>query len=235
MPLKPTIYILLFVLSATFLASCSNTKFLSGDQLLYTGRNKLTVIGPEKYKNRNDAKQVIESVTSFKPNNSVAGKRMLPPGGLWIYNYMKPKEMEKKSISRWFYRTFSKEPILVSQVNPEMRSKKLESELFNSGFFHSSVSSKIDTSARNPRKAKITYTIKLDHPFIYNSVFFAPAETALDSLISSYPIGNKIKPGDVFNLGNVKAETKKIISLVNENGYYFFNSDNILWTADTMR
>ncbi len=229
----PRLYIPTLVLAALTVASCSNTKFLGEDQLLYTGRNKVKIISPDKIKNKKAAEDLINNVTSYKPNNSVAGKRILPPGGLWIYNYMKPKE--KGKIAKWFYKKFSVEPVLVSQVNPEMRSKKLESELFNIGFFHSSVLSKTDTSSKNAHKAKITYIVKLGSPFVYNSISFAPAEDALDSLINSYEKNIKIKPGDVFNLSAVKEETKKITSLVNEKGYFYFNSGDIQWTADTLR
>jgi len=233
MPPKPTINTLLFILSAMVLASCSNTKFLTDDQMLYTGRNKITLIAPDNYRNQKSANHVIETVTSYKPNNAIAGKRLSPPVGLWIYNYMKPRENRK--FAKWFYRTFSVEPVLVSQVNPEIRSQKLESELFNIGFFHSTVWSKIDTSAKNPRKARITYTVKLDHPFVYNSISFAPPADTLDSLINSYEKDIKIKPDDVFNLELVKAETRRITSMVTEKGYYFFNAGDIQWTADTIR
>jgi len=233
MHLKSNTYILLCILSSLILASCSNTKFLTGDQLLYTGRNKVKVISPENIKNKKAADEVIQSVTSYKPNNSLGGKRILIPGGLWIYNYMKPRE--KGKILKWFYKKFAVEPVLISQVNPEIRSKKLESELYNIGFFHSTVSAKIDTSLRNPRKAKITYTVKLYNPFVYNSISFAPAQDALDSLINSYGKKIKIKPDDVFSLSAVKSETKKITSLVNEKGYFYFNAGNIEWIADTLR
>jgi outer membrane protein assembly factor BamA len=223
----------LFILSALILTSCSNTKFLTADQMLYTGRNRVNVISPENSKNQKAADQLIQTVTSYKPNNALGGKRVLPPWGLWIYNYRKPGE--KGKLSKWFYKTFSVEPVLVSQVNPEMRSKKLESELFNIGYFHSIVSAKIDTNSRNPRKAKITYTIRLGDPFMYNSISFAPPADALDSLINSREKNLEIKPGDVFSLNDIKAETKKITSLVNENGYYYFNAGNIEWIADTIR
>jgi len=95
---KSPAYNLLLAMAILVLASCSNTRVLTGDQLLYTGRNKVTVISPEKYKNRKAAEQVIQSVTSYKPNNALGGKRMLPPGGLWIYNYMKPRETENSQI-----------------------------------------------------------------------------------------------------------------------------------------
>jgi outer membrane protein assembly factor BamA len=224
---------LIFILAALALASCSNTKFLVDDQMLYTGRNKVKVISPESSKNQKAADQVIQSVTSYQPNNALAGKRVLPPGGLWIYNYMKPPE--KRKILKWFYKTFAVEPVLVSQVNPDMRSKKLESELFNIGYFHATVSAKIDTSSRNPRKAKITYTVKPGIPFMYNSITFVPPVDALDSLINSHEKHLKIKPGEIFRLNDVKTETKKITSLVNEKGYYFFNAGDIEWIADTIR
>ncbi len=233
MHLKSNTYILILILSALILASCSNTKFLTDDQMLYTGRNKVKIISPENIKNKKAADQVIQTVTSYKPNNSLGGKRVLIPGGLWIYNYMNPGE--KRKIGKWFFKTFSVEPVLISQVNPEMRSKKLKSELYNIGFFHSTVTAQIDTSSRNPRKAKITYIVKLDNPFVYNSISFAPAQDALDSLINSYEKNIRIKAGDVFSLNSVKSETKKITALVNEKGYYYFNTGNIEWIADTLR
>ncbi len=52
MHLKSKKYILLLILSVLLTASCSNTKFLSGDQLLYTGKNKVKVISPENNKNQ---------------------------------------------------------------------------------------------------------------------------------------------------------------------------------------
>ncbi len=70
---------------------------------------------------------------------------------------------------------------------------------------------------------------------MYNSISFAPPVDALDSLINSHEKDLKIKPGDVFSLNAVKDETKKITALVNENGYYYFNSGNIEWIADTLR
>ncbi len=70
---------------------------------------------------------------------------------------------------------------------------------------------------------------------MYNSISFAPAQDPLDSLINSYEKKIKIKPEDVFSLGAVKSETKKITSLVNEKGYYYFNAGDIEWIADTLR
>jgi len=217
------------ILSAMILVSCSNTKLLTGDQLLYTGKQEV-IISPGKFKDRK-VKSRIEAVTAFKPNNAMGGKRLLPPGGLWIYNYRKPAEDSTKP--GWFYRTFATEPVLVSTVNPQMRCQKLESELFSIGYFHASVWSAVDTSPRNPRKAGITYYIEPDSVFRYHKISFAPPVDAVDSLINSFQSDLALKPDDVFDLAIVKAETRRITSRLLQEGYYYFTQDHVKWIADT--
>jgi outer membrane protein assembly factor BamA len=226
---KVTPYGFLLLLAVLVLGSCSNTRFLTGDQLLYTGKKEV-IISSGKFNNPK-ARQTIESVTSFKPNNALAGKRVLPPGGLWIYHYWKPDTGRKQP--GWFFRTFSTEPVLVSAVNPEARSQKLESELFSKGFFRARVWASIDTSRRNPRKAGITYYIEPDQPFRYQTISFAPPVDAVDSLINGFQEELVLKPQDVFDLTTIKSETRKIAALLQEEGYFYFNPGHVKWTADT--
>ena len=135
----------------------------------------------------------------------------------------------------WFYKTLAKEPVLVSVVNPEMRCRKLESELFGNGYFHATAKFGIDTSANDQRKAGIIYYIKPGQPFGYNEILFAPPADAIDTIISGTQSALAIKPGDVFNLETARAETKKITDRVLEGGYFYFNQTNIKYTADTVR
>ena len=209
--------------------ACSNTKFLADDQLLYTGKNEVFVSDSGKINDRL-VRQITESATFYKPNNSIGGKRLLLPVGLWIYNYKKPGDNKKPG---WLYRTLAKEPVLVSTVNPEVRCRKLESELFGSGYFNASVWSVIDTSSRDRRKAGITYFIKPEKPFCYNEISFEPPANEVDSLINSFENDNILAPGDVFNLEKVKSQAKKITDHVIEDGYFYFNQANIKYTADT--
>ena len=200
--------------------------------MLYTGRKIVYVTDTTKTKDFH-VRQVAESVTSYKPNNSIGGKRILPPVGLWVYNYSKPKEEGKAP--GWFYKTLAKEPVLVSVVNPEMRCRKLESELFSNGYFHATAKFLVDTSAKDNRKAGIIYHVKPGQPFRYNEISFAPPEDPVDTIINSFQPDLAIKPGDVFNLETARSQTKKITDRVLENGYFYFNQTNLKYTADTVR
>jgi len=226
------LYIILIAVASLIAAGCSNTKFLTDDQLLYTGSKGVFISDSGKFKNRG-VKQTTASVTIFKPNNSLGGKRILLPVGLWVYNYRKPDDSKKSP--GWLYKTLAKEPVLISTVNPEVRCRKLESELFGSGYFRAVVWSSIDTGKHDHKKAGITYYIKPGQQFRYSTVFFAPPEDAVDSIIDGYRPALSIKPGDAFDLATVKSETKKISERLQESGYFYFNQAQIKYIADTTR
>jgi len=225
------IHIILITAACVAAAGCSNTKFLAADQLLYTGSDAVFISDSAQFKDSR-VKQITGSVTAFKPNNSIGGKRVLPPFGLWFYNHLKPKENKTPGL---LYRTFAKEPVLVTTVNPEARCRKLESELFGSGYFHSAVWSDIDTSKQNPQKVRITYYVKTGQPFRYNEISFTPPRDAVDTIISSFEPDMSLKPDDIFDLETVKAETRKITDRLQESGYFYFNQAYVKYTADTLK
>ena len=231
MQIKLRIYFLLLAGLAMITGACSNTRFLADNQLLYTGKNEVFVSDSDKINDRL-VRQITESATFIKPNNSLGGKRLLLPVGLWIYNYRKPAENKKPG---WLYRTLAKEPVLVSTVNPEVRCRKLESDLFGNGYFNASVWSVIDTNSHNQRKAGITYYIRPDKPFLYNEISFEPPVDGVDTLINSFKDDKVLVSGDLFSLEKVKSETKKITDRVIEDGYFYFSQTNLKYTADTTR
>jgi outer membrane protein assembly factor BamA len=222
--------LILAIAVAVVAAGCSNTRFLTDDQLLYTGKKEVYLGDSGTIKDLR-VKRLTEPVTAYKPNNSVGGKRMLPPVGLWVYNYRKPDE--SKESPGWLYRSLAKEPVLISTVNPDVRCRKLESELFGSGYFHASVWFETENDPKNPKKATITYFVRPGRPFRYDRITFAPPEDAVDSIINSYEPKLIIKHDALFDLGQIKSEAKGITDKVLEEGYFFFNQADVKYTADT--
>ncbi len=224
------ISLLIAVISALLLGSCSNTKFLTDDEMIYTGRKKIEVISDEKGKVTKPVEEIADEVTLFQPNNALMGKRVLPPIGLWYYNYRKPEEGKKGG---FLYRKLKQEPVLVSHVNPEQRTLKIESELFANGYFNADASFEIDTAKSDRRKAKLSYFIKVDKPFSINEILNQPARDSIDALINRNTPDLNLKTGDIFNLETIKNEKRKLASMLNEKGYYFISPENIEVVADT--
>ena len=212
---------------------CSNTRFLTEDQLLYTGREKTEIIFQDPDSKSAEVKNYVNSVTSHKVNNAVFGRRILPPIGLWTQNYWKVNE--KRKFRYWIHKTLSSDQILVSDVNPELRAKNIESELFDQGYFSTRAWSVIDTSSRNPKKAMVKYFVDVAPAFHYNKIEFDTLSLAADTLISQFDYQKYIKTGDQFNFDHLKTARNELSRAVQNKGYFYFTPDFIELQADTSR
>lgn len=230
MKASKNISFIIAVIFALFMASCSNTRFLTDDKILYIG-NEIELQGEKKDKEIKKAKEIASEVTFKEPNNSLMGKRFLPPVGLWYYNYRKPEEGKRGG---FLYRTLKKDPILVSDVNPDLRVQKIESELFANGFFTSDVTFKLDSAGKDKRKAKIIYSLKVGHPYRLAQILTPQAIDSVDVLINSFSKNLNLKPGDVFNLEAIRNEKQKLAVMMVDSGYYFFSPNEIEVVADTV-
>ena len=219
------------MISILVLTACSNTRFLGDDELLYTGREKIEIIEQKQAEGTKTVKGSIKSLTDYKVNNGILGRRVLPPVGLWVHNYWKIKESSK--IGNWLFKTLSSSPVLVSEVNPELRAQKIESELFDKGYFNTHAWSVIEKNSKNPKKARVSYFVEVAPPYVYNQVFFNQPRETIDTLISQYKFNSSIKPGKQYSLESLKTAREEIFKGIQDEGYFYFSPDHITFTADT--
>ncbi|MEN8228286.1 MAG: BamA/TamA family outer membrane protein [Bacteroidota bacterium] len=212
-------------------SGCSNTRFLADDQLLYTGREKVEIIQEEEGSKSAAVKRYTKSVTSHKVNNALLGRRLLPPIGLWVHNYWKVDEQKK--FGSWLYKSLSSDPVLITDVNPELRSKKIESELFDLGYFQTRAWAVVDTSVRNQKKAGVSYFVEVAPPSHYDQILFDTLTETIDTLISQDYFTNQIKTGDQFNLAKLETARNELSRRIQDHGYFYFIPDFIELSADT--
>ena len=222
---------ILLVYLLIVLTGCSNTRFLAKDQMLYTGRKDIKIINSHNVPKTSSVKNYVKSVTGHKVNNSLFGRRILPPVGLWVHNYLKPKEGKK--FGRWFYKTLSSYPILVSDVNPELRSAKIGNDLFDRGYFHTKAWAVVDTNKRNPKKGRVSYFVDLAPPNFYRNIIIDTLSNQIDSLFRNDDFLKKIKKGEQFNMEKLKSAREELSRRIQENGYYYFIPEFITLKADT--
>ncbi len=228
--MKSSISIFLF-LWILFMAGCSNTRHLTDNQVLYTGREKVELVTDESRREIVAAKALVKSVTDQKVNNALLGRRILPPIGLWTYNYWEVNE--EKKFGKWLHKSLSGTPVFISDVNPELRARKIENDLFDIGYFGSKAWARVDTSARNPKKAKITYTVEIPPPTLYNTIELENFSESLDTLINLDNFSKQVKTGDQFNLDILKSARRDLAREVQEEGYFLFTPEVIELNADT--
>ena len=113
--------------------SCSTVRKLGEEDVLYTGVKKIN-IEVEDEKNAPSPSSSITSALSYPPNNPLYAPyvRTPFPTGLWVYNWNVRKQ---RGFKHWLYKKLAKQPVLVSDVQPDLRLKVVENTAKEYGYF----------------------------------------------------------------------------------------------------
>lgn len=217
-----------------FLSACSTTKKLTEGEVLYTGVKKMKIETPKKVKLEGNQKSAITGPLSYPPNNPLISPyyRTPFPIGLWVYNWNIKRE---KGLKWWLYRKLAKKPVLISDVQPELRLKMVENNLKDFGFFGVETAYEIIPYKHNAKKAKISYWVKLPSPFRYSSIALWGWKGQMDSIVRRTMPQSLLKPGDQYDVNVLSQERQRITDILRNLGYYYFQPDYIEFLADTMQ
>ena len=180
-----------------------------------------------------ETREEVDAVLAYAPNNSLFGsssRRWPLPFGLWVYNGL---GHTKNRIGRWIVKTFGSTPLLISNVNPEVRAKVATNTLRNYGFFCGTVDYDLIPS-ENPRKAKVRYRVITRNLFRLDSIAYLNFPPVADSLLRVTASESLLKKGDPFRVVNLSGEQARLEKLFRDNGYYYYSAGLTSFRADTV-
>lgn len=213
-------------------ASCSTTRRLGSDEVLYTGVKKILIEPDSGVVLTPAAESAVKEPLSVAPNNPLYSPylRTPLPVGLWAYNHLyTPKE---KGFKYWFYKRLAKQPVLISKVQPQLRTKVAEQVLENYGYFGSRAADSLLYRKRG-RKAKVRYTLGIAPAWRYSSIAYPQVGGGLKQLIDSLQATSLLRVGAQYNLDSLTLERKRISQLLRNRGYYYFRPEYMEYLADT--
>ena len=221
--------------------------FVSCSTNLEPGEQLFTGLKPIDYQNHDNSDHFtmtqaeLEAALATAPNGALFGSSYYRtiPYALWIHNACEGKE---GGVAKWIGKTFGKAPVLMGNVNPELRVSVAENVLQNHGYFRGNVdydiiygkakTTKTDTVAR-PRTAKIAYTVDMGPLYKIDTISYHNfPQDAMILIQSSKP---EIKTGDAFDVAALDAERNRIADLFHNNGYYYYNQSYTSYLADTVK
>lgn len=198
------------------LSACKTTKYVpDGEYLL----NKVSI----KSDVRDVTKGELESYLRQTPNASIFGFWKLQ---LDIYN------MSGADTSKWINRALRKigdAPEIYDPVLTDVSMYQMERFLQNRGYFDVQVAA--DTVLKK-QKAKVSYTIKGNRPYILNryeilidqpDVYALAADTA----------NSLIKKSMLFDVNVLDSERDRIARQMRNQGFYYFGKDYLTYVADS--
>lgn len=214
--------------------SCSTTKKLEDGEVLYTGVKKIDIKTYKNEKFPSDVKDQVVSAVNVKPNGSIYSPyyRLPIQPGLWVYNNW--NDSAKSGFKHWLYELLVSEPVLISDVRPEMRVEMLNSVLKDNGYFGFKVNYELRYSKRDPKQAKIIYNLKVSEPYKYSNISFFQAKTSLEMFIDSLARKEPhLRAGARYCSDSLSLVRNNITNQLRNKGYYFFRPEYIEFLADT--
>lgn len=239
-PIHYIIYATTTAAVATVLAGCSATSHLEDSEQLYTGMKPILHEQAEPCPTLTSTQTEVEAALATAPNGALFGSSYYRtvPYALWIYNGL---NHHKGTIPKWIVKTFGKQPVLMSNVNPALRSTVAAGILHNNGYFGGYVNydiiegkpttTKTDTVPR-PRTAKIQYHVNYGTLSRLDSISF----TGFPEDSYNRIFGNSLlHSGDPFSISTLEEERTRIYNLLRNEGYYFYKSSYTTYLADTIQ
>ncbi|ARV15396.1 translocation and assembly module lipoprotein TamL [Polaribacter sp. SA4-12] len=218
---KQSFIIVLFV----FIYGCGIKKHIPENKRLYTGAS-IEIDADSTVQKVSELKQDLSSVLSQQPNTKFLGMH------LGLYYYYKNQQEKTNFLNRWLYKKIGQKPVYQSDVNAISNKEILRNKLENYGFFYSTVGSSFK---EQKKEASIVYRLKIPAPYKMATYkidsMVSPIYEDIKSLSTTSPIKKEMR----FNLGNLKLERLRLDTELKNKGYYNFNSEFLLFEADTNR
>lgn len=218
---------------ALLACSCSTTKKLGEGDVLYTGV-KYFKYHEDSVKVDENVKTDIFTAINVKPNNPLYSPyyRTPFPFGLMLYNHI---DEDATGFKGWLYKHFASKPVLIRRVNPQTRVDMINTILRNNGYFTSSASYQLHP-AKNPKKAKISYDVNINPPYVIGEVSYIGHQDAVLQMVDSLAKTNYyLQTGSRYCLDSLNAVRIDITNYVRNHGYYFFRPEYIQYLADSIQ
>jgi outer membrane protein assembly factor BamA len=223
----------ILMLFCCMLLSCSVTRHIPRGEYLYIGLKDINITDRDSVHIPDSLYMQMENTLSVPPNNAFLGSakvRTPIPLELWVYSATAGK---KGWLSQWFYKWLGKKPVLISSVHPETKTKIIKNILRNNGYFNGEAVYSIIPDKKDSLKAKISYDITFNKPYIIDSIEYLQMQNRNDTLLKLNESEHLIRKGDIFNIERMESERQRIANIVRNNGYYYFRPEYIIYQADS--
>ena len=207
------------------LQSCSVQKYLPENKTLYAGAD-LKMDFQTPIEKKSVLVEELESVIRPEPNSKFLGV-------YWgLLAHFKAQREKPGFLNKYFNKKIGEEPVYLSDVDLVKTEDLLNNRLENRGFFNSTITSSIE---KNKNFATAKYKAKLKEPYTLETYQLDSDSLSIYKEIQKNISETPLKPGSRFDLALLKLERKRIDEDLKSHGYYNFNSDFLIFEADTNR
>lgn len=227
------------------MVACSSTSNMPEGELLYRGIKAVNYTETESFdsipitlkdtleQHLLTTKTELEAALASAPNGALMGSSSVTtpwPIRLWVYNTYANSE---KGFGKWMKDNFGQKWVLLSDVKPDIHTLVAKNVLHSYGFFNGDVKYNVLPQS-NPKKVKISYDVTLNHLTTIDTIMRKGFPYEMDTLMESTKYSWQIPVGSPFSVNILETARKNLTTILRNNGYYYFNQNYIVYTADTV-
>lgn len=214
----------LMVIAFICLSGCTATKFLKEDESFYTGA-KITIDAKGRIGGQAELKEQLQTLILPEPNGVFLGMRP----AVWFY-FKAGTPKKQKGFKYWMKTKLGSPPVLLSDATPAQTAQALEGQLNNEGYFKSKVTFDVKTKRK---KSTVRYHVILEQPYRIQSINYIFLDTAHARLIEQMKKESLIRENERYSLDLLSAEQQRIQEVAQNEGFYYFDDQYLLFKADT--
>lgn len=193
----------------------------------YLNQNKINIGGEVNNDEKARLKKGLIKIAKPKPNTKAFGLLRLK---MLIYNRTQTVE---KGFRLWLRNRLGEKPVYTDSTLIERSVKNMEKYLIDNGYFYNTVDFETESTNGN---TTVDYAVNVEKPYTINAVYY-PADDSTEQYI--YQIiddefkRSLIKKGQIFNADKLKAEARRLNTILKNKGYYDFNSQYFTFDVDS--
>ena len=140
-----------------------------------------------------------------------------------------------KDSTKWINRALRKigdAPVLYDEYEALRTEEELLKAVQNMGYMSAAIESKVDIKKK---KLKLSYDITAGDPYTVQSLNLDIQDSLIADYLKMDSINSLLAEGMIFDVNVLDAERQRITDYLLRNGYYKFNKEYIVYTADTVK
>jgi outer membrane protein assembly factor BamA len=213
---KNYIQLTLVLLVLSLVVSCSSTKFVpEGKKLL----NDVDIYVDNKQVNKEEIKAQVRQ----KENLKILGFLKFH---LAMYNLS-----SKKKQNDWLKR-IGEEPVIYQEYQTQQSKDQLSLYLQNKGYYDAVIEDTVIQHLRKP-KVNLVFNIRTGSPYRIRNYTIKTEDEKIRPLLMNDTIRRLVRENDIFDVDVLNAERDRVVTMMQNRGYYGFSTDYIQFLADS--
>ena len=217
--MKRIVRLFLYIMLVALISACSANRFIPENHYLLDEVNILS-----------DTKEVNPSLfTSYVRQNPNAKWFNLVKVPMHIYCL---SGQDSTSSFNRFLKKLGDEPVIYDPFVTEKSQIEIEKAVRNMGYMRAKVHLNTETKKN---KLKVNYLIEAGQPYTVKHIAYNIDDMVINDYIEKDSANSYLHEGMPFDVSVLDNERNRITKLLQNNGYYKFNKDFLVYQADTVK